>query len=156
LAAHDDGQFFGLSYRQTYGFDQGTGGLTKVQRFLAESVKGKGEKRNVERMERLSSYRQIKQILMQKYGSPTHPYHPDPDTEAGDNDDFVQGRSPLYHVEWHGAETIVSLHLSDAALVLEFRRAPTAQAAVKRERAKRGAKALEALQKQTPAGRHKD
>jgi hypothetical protein len=156
LAAHDDGQFFGLGYRQTYGFDQGTGGLNAVKRFFADQAKGKGEKRNEERMERLSSYKQIKKLLMQKYGYPTHPYHPDPDTVASENDDHIQGRAPLYHVEWRGAETIVSLQLSDAALVLEFREASTAQAVVKRERAKRGAIALEALQKQIPTGRNKD
>jgi hypothetical protein len=156
VAAKDDGQLFGLGYRQTYGFDGGKGGLNTVKRFFADQAKGKGEKRNAERMERLSSYQQIKKSLMQKYGYPTHPYHPDPDTAASDNDDYVQGRSPRYHVEWHGAETIVSLHLSDAALVLEFREAPPAQAALKRERAKSGAKALKALQEHTPTGRPKD
>lgn len=79
-----------------------------------------------DREERLVEYRRIRSELITAYGQPSHGYFPE--TLHGQQDSYVKGINPLYHIEWQGGQTDVSLKLSDDDLVLEFRQSSTSTA----------------------------
>lgn len=102
--------------------------ITNITRHFAKGVK--------DRAKRLTIYKHLKNKLTEKYGEPTHPFHPE--TSVGGKDAYVIGVQPFYEIEWQGSETIVSLRLADDDLALEFKQSPHSNAEIKRENARLG------------------
>lgn len=135
LATKEHVELAGLPCRVETVFDSRTGGLTAIRKHFGDKL--------TTRFERVGQYHKIKKEVMENYHAPTDNIRPD-EVYRGE-DVYVQGLEQGYLVEWRGPETVVSLHLSDEILFLEYRQSSTSQAIAQRRKVEEARKFVEGL-----------